>query len=238
MMAIADNEPAQHAIAPEVLQQRLAEAAHYAVLCRIAPLLRHDVAGLMQPVGMLLMVLQRRIQMTTPDVEAISKNLASVSALTKDATTGCMNAMEWLVSGEDMPVSLRSGVTEAAKLLETEFAAAALEIINGISDEQVTVPQSFLRGVLMGALLAFCDQGTVGNTLQITLESGTGNTDTRDQLLLRMLPGDSATSPASTETNRQSRAIGWPDVEALAGSFNVTMARGEDWLMLSLPEPE
>ena len=237
MIAIADNEPAQHAIAPEFLQQRLAEAAHYAVLCRIAPLLRHDVAGLMQPVGMLLMVLQRRIQMTTPDVEAISKNLASVSALTKEATTGCMNAIGWLVSGEDLPVSLRSGVNKAAKLLETEFAAAALEIINGISDEQVTVPQTFLRSVLMGALLAFCDQGTVGNTLQITLESGTGNSDTRG-LLLRMLPGDSASSPASTEINRQSRAIGWPDVEALAGSFNVTMARGEDWLMLSLPEAE
>lgn len=237
MIAIADNEPAQHAIAPEFLQQRLAEAAHYAVLCRIAPLLRHDVAGLMQPVGMLLMVLQRRIQMTTPDVEAISKNLASVSALTKEATTGCMNAMEWLVSGEDLPVSLRSGVNKAAKLLETEFAAAALEIINGISDEQVTVPQSFLRSVLMGALLAFCDQGTVGNTLQITLESGTGNSDTRG-LLLRMLPGDISTSPASTEINRQSRAIDWPDVEALAGPFNVTMARGEDWLMLSLPEAE
>jgi hypothetical protein len=152
------------------------------------------------------------------------------------STTGGMNAMGWMASGEDMPVSLRSGVNESIKLLVTEFAAAALEIINGISDEQVRVPQSFLRSVFMGALMGFCDQRTVGTTLHITLEAGAENSDTSDQLLLSMLPGDTSKLPTSTQTNRQSRAIDWQDVDAMAVSFNVTMARGEDWLMLSLPD--
>jgi hypothetical protein len=239
MSTIADKEPAPPADTPsaasELLQQRLAEAANYAVLRRIAPVLRHDVAGVMQPIGMLMMVLQRRMQMTDPDLAAITKNLASVSALTKEATTGCMNAMGWMVSGEGKPVSLRSGVNECIKLLETEFATTALKIVNGISDEQTVVPQNFLRSVVVGALLAFCDQRTAGTTLEVTLNAETGNSDT-NRLLLRMLPGATSTLSASTEMNRQSRNIDWQDIEALAGSFNVTMARGEGWLTLDIPK--
>jgi hypothetical protein len=139
-----------------------------------------------------------------------------------------------MIPSEDTPVSLQSGINEAIKLLETEFAATALEALNGISDEQVRAPQSFVRSVLIGALLAFCDQRTAGTTLQITLEARTGNNDTRG-LLLRMITSDTFKPPASIETNRQSRAIDWQDVEALAGSLNVTMARGEGWLTLGLP---
>lgn len=236
----ADIEPARPAdtlsTAAELLRQRLVEAANYAVLRRIAPALRHDVAGVMQPIGMLMMVLQRRIQMTDPDLAAITKNLASVSALTKEATTGCMNAMGWVVASEGAPVSLHSALNEAIKLLETEFRAAALELINSISDQQASAPQSFFRSLVMAALLAFCDQRTAGARLEVTLEAATGNVNTSQRLMLRMLPGDASRLPASTAANRQSRSIDWQDVEALAGACNATMTRGEGWLMLSLPE--
>ncbi|MEO7253008.1 MAG: hypothetical protein ABIZ64_02090, partial [Casimicrobium sp.] len=82
-------------------QERLAEAACYAVLQRIAPVLRHDVAGLMQPMGMLMMLLQRRVQLPEPDLQMIAKNVASANALTKQATVGCINAISWMISRED-----------------------------------------------------------------------------------------------------------------------------------------
>ena len=44
-------------LTPECLNDRLSEAAFYAVLRRMMPVLRHDVAGAMQPLRMLLMVL-------------------------------------------------------------------------------------------------------------------------------------------------------------------------------------
>ena len=72
----------------ESLQQRLAEAAHYAVSQRIAPVLRHDVAGPVQPIGMMTKVLQRRLQAPVPDLLEISKNLASVSALKLHTLSG------------------------------------------------------------------------------------------------------------------------------------------------------
>ena len=223
-------------VTPEVLQQRLAEAACYAVLQRISPVLRHDVAGFIQPVGMLTKVLQRRVQMAEPDLHEITKNLASVSALVKEATAGCMHAMGWMISGEDKPVSLQSGVSEAIQLLGPELFGTELELRNGISDEQTSVPQSFLRSILMGALLAFCDHRSAGNILEVTLETGAENSDAHHTLLLRMLPGDTVNTPASTDTDRRFRPIDWQDVKAMADAFSVTMTRGDGWLRLGLPQ--
>ena len=91
-----------HQTRSDVVPDRLAEAACYAVLRRIAPVLRHDVAGFLQPVGMLMTVLQRRVQMPEPDLQAIAKNVASASVLTKEATANCMNAMGWMAMREEL----------------------------------------------------------------------------------------------------------------------------------------
>ena len=217
----------------ESLNDRLAEAACYAVLRRLMPVLRHDVAGVMQPVRMLLMVLERRVQTAEPDLQAIAKNVASVSALTKKASADCISALEWIGSSQDAHVSLRSSVDEAIKLLAMELSANGLELINGIADDSATAPQSFLRSVLMGALLAFCDQRTAGSTLQVTSAAADGNQSSR--LELRMLPDDAGNLPASLDIVRKYRLIDWPDVQAMARSFSVKMARGDGWLTLELP---
>jgi hypothetical protein len=221
--------------AADHLQDRLAEAASYAVLRRIAPVLRHDVAGFMQPIGMLMMVLQRRVQMPEPDLQAIAKNVASVSALTKEATSGCMNAMGWMASRETTGVSLHSSVDEAAKLLAMELSSSGLEISNAIEDESIKVPESFFRSVLMGALLAFCDQRTAGSILRVSLAPPAESGINVARLELRMEPDDTATPAESTAAERKARCIEWADVEAMASTFGAHMSRGEGWLTLDLP---
>ncbi len=237
-LTTADFPPAETAplVTPDHLEDRLAEAACYAVLRRIAPVLRHDVAGLMQPVGMLMMVLQRRVQMPEPDLQAIVKNVASVSTLTKEATTGCMSAMGWMASRDDTGVSLRRSLDEAIKLLAMELSASGLEMTNGVSDDAPAVPQSFFRSVLLGALLAFCDQRTVGGTLRASLESEVGNSQGTTRLMLRMLHDHATRLPGSPEIDRKSRSIDWADVQAMARSFGASMSRGEGWLSLDLPK--
>ena len=215
------------------LNDRLAEAACYAVLRRMMPVLRHDVAGAMQPVRMLLMVLGRRLQAPQPDLEAITKNVTSLSTLTKQASADCINALEWMGASHDAQLSLRSGVDEAIKLLAMELSANGLELVNGITDDAATAPQSFCRGVLMAALLAFCDQSAAGGTLQVTFEA---HGHQRACLHLRMLPADAEPSPASLDIVRKYRLIDWADVQALARSLNVKLALGDGWLMLGLPE--
>lgn len=227
-------------VASDWLQQRLAEAACHAVLRRVGPALRHEVAGFMQPVGMLMMVLQRRVQMPEPDLQAISKTVTSVSALAKEATTGCMRAMGWIASREDARVSLRSGVDELISLLAMELSSSAMEIASDLPDNGNEVPQSFLRSVLTGAVLAFCDQHTIGGILQISLKAEPEDESENRVLMLRLLPHSAegaATLPAPSDAVHKYRHIDWTDVEVMAAQFGVSMARGEGWLALSLPKP-
>lgn len=218
-----------------------ADAARYAVLQRIAPALRHDAVGLMQPIGMQMMILQRRIQAPEPDLQAIAKNLASASMLSKEATAGCIYALGWIASSDRSAVSLMRSVDEAIALLSLELSAQALEVSNNISDDAVAVPKSFFRTVLLGALLAFCDQRTAGKIVQIRLVTEGGSATPVNRLMLRMMPGDEAEAPVRSELpamDRHSRRIDWFDVEAMAGTFAVTVARGDGWLALGLPDCE
>jgi len=223
------------AMALEDPNDRLAEAARYAVLSRLIPVLRHDVAGSMQPVRMLLMVLQRRVQSTDPDLQAIAKKVTSIGTLAKQATADCMSALGWIAPSEDVHVGLRSHLDEATKLLALELAVHAHALVNGIADDSATAPQSFLRSVFMGALLAFCDQHVAGGTLHVTFEAADSQHPGR--LQLRMLPGDTGRSPAFDDVVRKYRMIGWSDVQAMARSCGVQMARGDGWLTLDLPKP-
>ncbi len=222
------------AVAPDVLRKLLAEAATYAVLRRIAPVLRHDVAGLMQPAAIIMAILQKRIQMPEPDLQAITKNLAAISASSKEAIAGCVDAIGWITTSEDSAVNLRNSVDQATQLLGMELSGAGLEVRNDIADDTRLVPQSFYRSVLIGALLAFCDHHTTGGTLQVTLKAGVGNTGKCDQLCLRLLPRDTDKAFIPTDLVRKSRTIDWTDVQAMAGSFSVAMAQGDGWLTLDL----
>jgi hypothetical protein len=215
-------------VTPELLQQRLAEAASYAVLRRVAPVLRHDVAGFMQPVGMLMMVLQRRVQIPEPDLQAISKNVTSVSALTKEATTGCMNAMGWMASREDTSVGLHEGADEVLRLLTLELSARGLTAANEIAADAGSAARSFFRSVFAGALLAWCDQTSGAGVLHITASSQAGHAE----LKLHFEPDDNMAFPEPAAP--QQRPIGWDDVQAMAFASGATLSRGEGWLRLQL----
>ena len=249
MRAASARQPGlwQHEADP-CLNDRLAEAARYAVLNRLMPVLRHDVAGAMQSPRMLLMVLDKRLQAADPDLPAIAKNVASINTLTKQATADCMEALSWVASSEDVRVSLRSHVDQAIALLAMELNVNGLTMVNGVADE-ASASQSFLRSVFMGAVLAFCDQHTEGGTLGVTFEPAAEGSEMSAQLHLRMqtqtqtemqmqpqMAGDAAPrSAASQDVVRKYRMIGWPDVQAMAQSCGVLMTRGDGWLTLNLP---
>ena len=222
-------------LSPQGLNDRLAEAACYAVLRRLMPVLRHGVAGAMQPIRIVLVVLERRVQAPEPDLQAIAKNVTTASGLAKQASIDCISALEWTGSSNDAHVSVRSGVDEAIKLLAMELSANALTLDNGISDDLVTAPQSFLRTVFMGALLAFCDQSAAAGTLQVTLEAAT-DPHSAGRLQVRLVPDDSGKSRAAPEDMIcRYRLIEWPDVEAMARPFGVKVAQGDGWQTLELP---
>ena len=222
---------------PEYLANRLAEAARHAVLCRLMPVLRHDVAGAMQPPRMLLMVLQKNLQAAVPDLEAIAKNVASISTLTKQASVSCMSAFSWVAPKEDVSVSLRSGVDEAIGLLAMELSVNGLTLDSTIDHDAAVAPQAFLRSVLMGALLAFCDHHKDGGSLQVGFKPANAYSDAPGQIQVQLQrsAGAAANLPELQNILWKSRLIQWADVQAMAHSNGVPMTRGDGWLCLGLP---
>ncbi len=228
---VSDAKP----LSLEVGNSRLTEAACYAVLRRMMPVLRHDVAGAMQPVRMLMLVLERRVHAPEPDMQAISKSVVSASALTKQGTADCMNALEWLDSSQDTLVSLRSSVDEAVKLLAIELSAHAMALVNGIADDKANASQGFCRTVFVGALLAFCDQCTGGGTLHVSFEAG-NDRHAASQLLLQLHSGDVSNVSQFQDVVHKDRLIDWLDIQAMARPFGVAVTRGEGWMRLELPK--
>lgn len=210
------------------VSDRLAEAARYAVLGRLLPVLLHDVAGSMQPVLMRLVLLERRVQKPQADLDAITKGVISLSALTKQAAADCIAALGWISSNDDPQVGLRSAVDEAGQWLVMELAVNPLALVNSVADDSTTVPRSFMRSVLMGAMLAFCDQHAVSGFLEVTLEPA-------GRLHLRLRPGDAGQLPESFDVVQKTRLIDWPDVQAMATACGIEMAQGDGWLTLDLP---
>ena len=207
--------------------QTLAEAARFAVLSRVAPMLRHDMAGALQPLGMVAMVMQRRVQAPEPDLPAISKNAASIAILTKEAAAGCIDAISWLAPREDPSVSLRRGVEDVLKVLLVELSRCGLEAVNDVAENEASAPQGYFRTVLAGALLAFCDEGTGGGRLHIGTHAG------QARLVLRLVAAETSVETAGTRP----RCIEWRDVQAIAASLGTTLARSEDGVTLGLPAP-
>ncbi len=202
------------------------EAAAYAILCRVGPVLRHEVAGLMQPVRMLVTVLERRANKPEIDRLATAENINTISILTKQASAGCMNAFEWFATPNDASMNLRDGVDELKKLLSLEFSVNALTIENIVPYETAAVPKSFVRLVLIGALLAFSDSQRVPSILRIAIEASV--------LSLSLTP-DKGDERNPSHFDRHQRRIDWLDAEALATSFGLTTERGEGRFRIELP---
>lgn len=222
-------------LSADYLTERLAEAARYAVLERLMPILRHDVAGAMQAPRMMLMVMQKRLQAPEPDFQAIAQNVATVGTLTQQATLSCMAALAWMAPSEDINIGLSSSVDKAAAWLAMELSGNALVLVNGIEDEAVTAPQTFFRNIFLGALLAFCDQHVGGGNLQVTYKPAAAASGLSGQLQLCLLADAAEKLPVLQNSAPKVRLIGWSDVQAMAQSSGVHMARGDGWLTLQLP---
>jgi hypothetical protein len=212
----------------------LAEAARFAILQRIGPVLRHEVAGLMQPVRMLMAIMERQVSKPDLDRTQISQSVSSVSTLIKEASLGCLNAIGWMSPEDDTSVDLRTGVEELRKLLSLELHSCALTVVNDVAEGDARMDMSFIRTVLIGALLAFCDEQTSRSTLHIGIIDVSG----RKLVLKRELPpkaGLGSILEANTSSTSHGRYIQWIDVQAMAEAMEVTIERGDGWLKLNLP---
>ncbi|MBC7547371.1 MAG: hypothetical protein H7224_01835 [Polaromonas sp.] len=207
---------------PNTLQlDRLAEAARYALLRRLAPALRHDMAGALQPISMVAVLLEKRLQKPEPDLAVISKNVHNINTLTREASITCMQLMSWLAPKQDAVVAVHEGVQEAMSLVATELSFQGVNLVNETEGTSATLPVTVLRGLFMASLLALTDSHRGPATVVL----GTTVADGHPVLTLALTAmagkgGDDAISASPAY-----RALDWDDVQALAAVESVFLVR-------------
>lgn len=194
------------------------EAARYALLRRLAPALRHNMAGALQPVSMIAAMLEKRLAAPTPDIAAIAKNTSAISTLSREAAAACMDLMTWLAPKENALVAVSTGVADAVSLLVTELSFRGFSVRNELGDMPGLVLCNVLRSVFMAGLIALTDAAKAPADVVLT-----AHIDGRDMVLAISLIATTG-EVMSIGNSPAYRNLQWPDVQALADAESVGLS--------------
>jgi hypothetical protein len=190
------------------------ESARYALLRRIAPTLRHHLAGAMQPIGMVSAIMDRRLQAAEPDLGVLRDNSKSISTLARSAASASMNLITWVAPKENGAVSIHEGVEECAGMLATDLAFRGFTVTNTIAPSDMATSVFALRSVFTAALVALTDNALTPAAITISADAADGKN--RVVISVSSEPG-----AAATDDPRVYRKLGWDDVQALASAERV-----------------
>jgi hypothetical protein len=194
------------------LNARLAEAARYALLRRLAPVIRHNMAGSLQPIAMVAGMLERRLQKSDSDPEALLKNARDIVALSKEAAASCVDLMSWFAPKDDPLVGVNAGVAQCLAMLSTELSFKGFSIANNAGQAEGELHLSAFRNGFTAAVLALTDAAAAPRSILVEAEPSGGGVSIRIAL-------KNTLAPASMPAGKPYRRIEWSDVEALAGEF-------------------
>jgi len=203
------------------------EAARYALLQRVAPTLRHHLAGEFQPLGMMAALLERRVQQGA-DPASLQEHCASLGQLSRQAAEHCMSLMSWVAPRPDANVALGPAVKDCVQLMATSLRFRGFGLSSRCEALMAPVSGHALRSVLPAAVLHLSDEAAGPADLHIDAPLG-GNAVT---LLVSLQATDRAPEPAPPVEYRR---IHWLDVCALAQAELVQVERTPEGLRLRLP---
>lgn len=210
------NATRQAASAPASLDERLQEAARYALLRRLTPALRHHMVGALQPLGMLAAMLERRSQAVAPDMASIQKKSNEMGQLAREATASCLGLIGWIAPKAADTVTIADGVNECLSVLETDLALRGFVVTNETGNATALVARGVMRNVYAAALLAITDatSDAAQVVMQATQEGGV------QVLSIALHPRDGEGMGMGGPAYR---SLEWVDVEALAKAEGVTL---------------
>jgi hypothetical protein len=215
-----------------------AEAARYALLQRLAPALRHDMAGNFQPVTMMAMILEKRMQAAAPDLSTLVKNCGEIRTLSVAATHSNLDLMGWIAVNPKASVSLAHGLKKVLQLITTELSVRGIRFINHTEDMTTQVALHHVCGVFTAALLALTDAATSPANVQITAAR-----DEQDMLItLALMDAADASSASLPNEGLQIglaayRNIDWDDVQAIADEDGLSVRHEATSVQLRIPIP-
>lgn len=203
------------------------EASRYALLQRLTPGIRHQIAGAFQPITMLASSMQRLVQDPNVDQAKIAAHSASMHSFSRSGATFSLGCFSWLSADERVDIGVNEGVNGCLNLIATELALREFTIVNDLATCTETWPREALRSVFTAALLALADFAPSPAALVLSSESG-------DKGFALTLEARSADGAIVRELVPIYRKIEWLDVELLAEAEGVSLERTAGGARLSL----
>jgi hypothetical protein len=205
-----------------------AEAARYALLRRLAPSMRHHLVVNLQPIGMIYEVMDRRLRAATPDLAHVRDSAGKINGFARAALAACIDVVGWLAPDDNAPIAVADGARECAGLLATSLSFRGYALRNEVGGVSGNVRRTGIRHLLTATLLHCTDHQPP--PADLVLSAGEEGTGVRVAVAVRPTQGE---KPIATEASY--RKITWTDLEALAGSEGVQLAREGDSVVLRLP---
>jgi hypothetical protein len=203
--------------------ERNAEASRYALLRRVSPAMRHQMAGSFQPVTMMAAIIEKRLLAASPNLPALAKTSNDVRTLATAATRSSLDLMGWIAPDPDARVPLDKGIDDALHLVATELSFRGFKCANltqGVVDE---VALSHARGVFVAAVLALTDAAAAPATVRLTARREGNHLVVTIALTDRDTAAETAPNEESQLILAAYRKIDWSDVEAMATAEGVSV---------------
>lgn len=209
----------QETASPQPATARLAEAARYTLLRRLAPSMRHHLVVNLQPIGMIYEVMDRRLKAPQPDLADVHESAQKINGFAKAALNSCLDVITWLAPDDEVLTSAEAGVRECLGLLATSLTFRGYTLRDELATLSGMVRRSAMRNVLTAALIHVTDHTPA--PAEVVLSGELADRALTLTLTLRPTEGD-----PSFVGEPAYRRLEWSDVEALAAAESVTLTRG------------
>ena len=215
--------------APASPAARLAEAARYALLRRLAPSIRHHLVVNLQPIGMVYEVMERRLRAPQPNLDDVHESAQKINGFARAALNSCLDVVSWLAPDGEAVSTPTDGVRECLSLLATSLTFRGYSVRNEVSAMAGEVSRSAMRNVLTAAIIHITDETSPPADLVLSAEGSPG-------ALVLALGVRPTAGEQGFATEAGYRALRWADLEALAAAESVELVRdGNQRLRIMIP---
>ena len=217
--------------APGAELSLLEEGARYALLQRLIPVLQHQMMGNFQSMDMIAVMMDRRLQSASPDLDSMRQDCDLLGSVSESAIKSVIDLLTWVRPKPAATQAFDAGVEECATLLINEFKLKGFVLVNEVSQIPAEFSSRGLRSVVSAALVCLSDQSAAPATLTLRAQVFSDRIDLSIDLRL-----DEQQQPRPLIVNGY-RLLNWRDLELLAGAEAVGLARSDSGARLTFNLP-
>lgn len=224
------NAPSVQEPPPGFVADRLAEAARYTLLRRLAPSIRHHLVVNLQPIGMIYEVMDRRLKAPQPSLAEVHESAHKINSFAKAALHSCLDVVTWLAPDEEVPTAVDAGVRECLGLVATSLTFRGYNLRSEVENVAGEVRRSAMRSVVTAALIHATDHTLAPADVTLSAQA------TEPALVLTLAVQPTQGEPSFIGEPAY-RGLEWTDVQALAAAEGVMVSREGSPLVLRLTLP-